>query len=43
VPLRVPFSNVPPGAGFPLGSSSFVLADPGFAAGGQVISSSLQF
>jgi hypothetical protein len=40
--LRVPFSNVPPGAGFPLGSSSFVLADPGFAAGGQVISSSLQ-
>jgi Putative beta barrel porin-7 (BBP7) len=41
-PLRVPFSNVPPGAGFPLGSSSFVLADPGFAAGGQVISSSLQ-
>lgn len=42
VPLRVPFSNVPPGAGFPLGSSSFVLADPGFAAGGQVISSSLQ-
>jgi hypothetical protein len=43
VPLRVPFFNVPPGAGFPLGSSSFVLADPGFAAGGQVISSSLQF
>jgi hypothetical protein len=43
VPLRVPFSNVPPGAGFPLGSSSFVLADPGFAAGGQIISSSLQF
>jgi Putative beta barrel porin-7 (BBP7) len=43
VPLRVPFSNVPPGAGFPLGSSSFVLADPGFASGGQVISSSLQF
>lgn len=43
VPLRVPFFNVPPGAGFPLGSSSFVLADPGFAAGGQSISSSLQF
>jgi hypothetical protein len=43
VPLRVPFSNVPPGAGFPLGSSSFVLADPGFAAGGQVIRSTLQF
>jgi Putative beta barrel porin-7 (BBP7) len=43
VPLRGPFSNVPPGAGFPLGSSSFVLADPGFAAGGQVIRSSLQF
>ena len=42
-PLRVPFSNVSPGAGFPLGSSSFVLADPGFAAGGQVIRSSLQF
>ena len=43
VPLRVPFSNVPPGAGFPLGSSSFVLADSAFAAGGQVIRSSLQF
>jgi hypothetical protein len=43
VPLRVPFSNVPPGAGFPLGSSSFVLADPTFASGGQVIHSSLQF
>jgi len=42
-PLRVPFTNVPPGAGFPLGNSSFVLADPGVAAGGQVISSSLQF
>lgn len=41
--LRVPFFNVPPGAGFPLGSSSFVLADPGFAAGGQTVSSSLQF
>jgi hypothetical protein len=41
--LRVPFINVPPGAGFPLGSSSFVLADPGFAAGGQVVASSLQF
>ncbi len=42
IPLRVPFFNVPPGAGFPLGSSSFVLADPGFAAGGQSISSSLK-
>jgi hypothetical protein len=41
-PLRVPFNNVPPGAGFPLGSSSFVLADPGFATGGQTISTSLQ-
>jgi len=41
-PLRVPFNNVPPGAGFPLGSSSFVLADPGFAAGSQAISSTLQ-
>lgn len=41
--LRVPFVNVPPGAGFPLGSSSFVLADPGFAAGGQALSSSIQF
>ncbi len=40
--LRVPFNNVPPGAGFPLGSSSFVLADPNFAAGGQIIRSSLQ-
>jgi hypothetical protein len=42
-PLRVPFVNVPPGAGFPLGASSFVLAQPGFAAGGQGIASSLQF
>jgi len=41
--LRVPFVNVPPGAGFPLGASSFVLAQPGFAAGGQGIASSLQF
>ena len=41
--LRVPFFNVPPGAGFPLGSSSFVLADPAFASGGQTVSSSLQF
>jgi hypothetical protein len=41
-PLRVPFTNVPPGAGFPIGSSSFVLAEPGFASGGQVVSSSLQ-
>lgn len=43
IPLRVPFFNVPPGAGFPLGSSSFLLADPNFAAGGQSISSSLGF
>jgi hypothetical protein len=42
-PLRIPFTNVPPGAGFPLGSSSFVIADPGFAAGSQSIDSSLQF
>jgi len=41
--LRIPFTNVPPGAGFPLGASAFVLADPGFAAGGQLITSSLQF
>jgi hypothetical protein len=40
VPLRIPFVNV--GAGFPLGPSSFVLADPGFAAGSQSISSSLR-
>ena len=40
--LRVPFFNVPPGAGFPLGQSSFGLAEPGFAAGGQILSSSLQ-
>lgn len=40
--LRVPFTNVPPGAGFPIGNSAFVLADPGFASGGQVVSSSLQ-
>jgi hypothetical protein len=43
VPLRIPFFNVsPPALGFPLGPSSFVLADPAFAAGGQSISSSLQ-
>ena len=42
MPLRVPFFNVPPGAGFPLGSSSFVLADPAFATGGQSINSSLK-
>ena len=42
-PLRIPFVNVPPGEGFPLGNSSFVLADPSFAAGGQVISSKLDF
>ncbi len=39
--LRVPFVNVPPGAGFPIGESSFVLADPGFAAGGQTIHQTL--
>jgi len=42
LPLRVPFTNVPPGAGFPLGASSFVLADPGFASGSQTISASLR-
>ncbi|HZR87536.1 MAG TPA: BBP7 family outer membrane beta-barrel protein [Bradyrhizobium sp.] len=42
LPLRIPFTNVPPGAGFPLGASSFVLADPGFASGGQTISASLR-
>jgi hypothetical protein len=41
-PLRIPFSNPPPGAGFPPGASSFVLADPGFASGSQTIKSSLQ-
>jgi hypothetical protein len=40
--LRVPFTNVPPGTGFPPGSSSFVLADGGFAAGSQVVSATLQ-
>jgi len=40
--LRVPFTNVPPGAGFPLGSSSFVLANGGLAAGSQVVGASLQ-
>ncbi len=39
--LRVPFVNVPPGVGFPLGESSFVLAEPGFANGGQMLTSSL--
>jgi hypothetical protein len=41
--LRVPFNNVPPGDGFPVGPSSFVLADPGFASGSQTISSTLHF
>ena len=41
--LRVPFNNPPPGAGFPVGPSSFVLADPGFAEGNQTINSSLHF
>nr|WP_275944984.1 BBP7 family outer membrane beta-barrel protein [Bradyrhizobium sp. dw_411] len=42
--LRVPFNNVSPaGLGFPVGSSSFVLADPGFANGSQFTKSSLQF
>jgi hypothetical protein len=40
-PLRIPFVNVPPGAGFPLGESSFILASPGGATGGQLLSSSL--
>jgi hypothetical protein len=40
-PLRIPFDNVPPGDGFPIGKSSFVLADPAFAKGGQSLSSSL--
>jgi len=39
--LRVPFENVPPGDGFPIGKSSFVLSDPAFAKGGQSLSSSL--
>jgi hypothetical protein len=39
--LRIPFVNVPPGSGFPLGESSFVLSSPGFANGGQSISSTL--
>ena len=43
-PFRIPFNNVSPAAlGFPPGSSSFVLADPGFAAGSQFVKSSLQF
>lgn len=41
-PLRVPFYNTPPGAGFPVGESSFVLAFPGFANGGQILSSSMR-
>jgi len=41
-PLLIPFNNLPPGGGFPVGSSSFVLALPGFAAGGQSITSSLK-
>lgn len=41
-PLRALFVNTPPGAGFPPGESSFVLADPGFAAGGQVIDSTIR-
>lgn len=43
-PLRIPFNNLSPAAlGFPAGSSSFVLADPGFANGSQFTKSSLQF
>lgn len=47
-PLRIPFNNVPPGAGFPLGNSSFLLAGPGAifgglgASGGQTIDTSLR-
>jgi len=40
--LFVPFNNPPPGAGFPLGSSSFLLSFPGFASGGQSITSALK-
>ena len=41
--LRVPFFNPPPGDGFPLGESSFILADHNFASGGQTITASTQF
>src|ERR1700761_8786782 len=47
-PLRIPFTNVPPGSGFPIGNSSFFLAGPGAvfgglgAFGGQTINTSLQ-
>jgi hypothetical protein len=42
-PLRIPFNNVPPGAGFPIGNSSFILADPAAnASGGQAINTSLR-
>lgn len=42
-PLRIPFNNVPPGAGFPIGNSSFILADPAVnASGGQTINTSLR-
>lgn len=52
-PLRVPFENVPPGDGAPVGKSSFVLSNPGrlsipgfpslpgLAKGGQSLYSSL--
>jgi hypothetical protein len=43
LPLRALFINTPPGAGFPLGESSFVLSDPGFATGGQSLYSSTDF
>jgi hypothetical protein len=41
-PLRALFVNPPPGSGFPLGQSSFVLADPGYASGGQLLTSSIR-
>jgi hypothetical protein len=42
-PLRIPFANASPPGLFPPGESSFLLADPGVAAGGQFINSSLRF
>jgi hypothetical protein len=41
--LRIPLTNGPPAAaGFPLGASFVVRADPGFASGGQTISAALR-
>jgi Putative beta barrel porin-7 (BBP7) len=39
--LRIPFVNLPPGDGFPLGESSFLLSQPGFATGGQTLATSV--